>query len=263
MLVLKKTRYDHRHAGTALTPRFKDYETPVISAYFVIPRERALDEKPLDTDKLAARFCQLWRRCAVTDAPPEPVWESLQQHYQQPHRFYHTLAHLQHCLGELDTAGSAIEEADITEMALWFHDFIYLYGAADNEVRSAEVFMELAGPNMPEDFSERVCEFIIATQHTGNAPDQGTAFMVDLDLSGFGLPWAGYLADSDALRQEAARISDKQYYQGKLRFLDELQGWPAVFQTEYFRERLESKARANILRYSTDLRAQGFGAQAG
>lgn len=221
-----------------------------------------MDEKPLDTDKLAKRFFQLWQRCAVSDAQPEAVWKSLQEHYQQPHRFYHTLAHLQQCLGELDAAGSAIEEADATEMAIWFHDFIYLYGAPDNEVRSAEVYRELAGPHMPTGFSERVCEFIIATQHTGNAPDQGTAFMVDLDLSGFGLPWEGYLADSDALRLEAARISDKEYYQGKLRFLTELQRWPSLFQTAYFRERLEAVAKANILRYSTDLRAQGFGAQA-
>ena len=114
---------------------------------------------------------------------------------------------------------------------------------------------------MPAQFVDRVCQFIIATQHTGAALDAETAFVVDIDLSGFGLPWAGYLADSDALRLEAQGVGDEQYYQGKLRFLGELQRWPSLFQTPFFRDRLERTAQENITRYTTDLRKQGFGEQ--
>jgi predicted metal-dependent HD superfamily phosphohydrolase len=213
----------------------------------------------LGANKLADRFSNLWQRCAA-GAEPQPVWTLLQQHYQEPHRFYHNLDHLSHCLGELDTAGTHIEEPDATEMAIWFHDIIYNYGAKDNEVRSADTFRELAGAHMPADFRDRVCDFIIATQHAGSAPDTGTAFVVDIDLSGFGLPWDGYLADSNALRLEAPDINDEQYYAGKLRFLDELLSWENLFQTDYFNDRLEATARANIERYTADLRAQGLGA---
>jgi predicted metal-dependent HD superfamily phosphohydrolase len=104
-----------------------------------------------------------------------------------------------------------------------------------------------------------VSEFIIATKHTGAAADLGIAYLVDIDLSGFGLPWEGYLADSNALRKEAPEVSDEQYYRGKLRFLTELQTWDSLFQTDFFRERLEANAQANITRYSGDLRAKGFG----
>ena len=104
-------------------------------------------------------------------------------------------------------------------MAIWFHDVIYHYGARDNEILSAAFFREVAGPQMPERFKDRVCEFIIATQHTGAAQDAAIAFVVDIDLSGFGLPWDAYLADSNALRLEADCIGEQQYYQGKLRFL--------------------------------------------
>ena len=79
--------------------------------------------------------------------------------------------------------------------------------------------------------------------------------MVDIDLSGFGLPWDGYYADSMALREEAPDISDEQYYSGKLRFLDALVSWEAIFQTEYFRQRLEERARENIARFTADLRS--------
>ena len=184
----------------------------------------------------------------------------LRERYQEPHRFYHTLAHLNQCLGELDAAAGEIEDADTTEMAIWFHDIIYQYGAKDNEDLSAATFREVAGSHMAADFTSRVCEFIDATKHIGAAQDTGIAFMVDIDLSGFGLPWEGYMADSNALRDEAPGVSDEQYYQGKLRFLDELQRWPSLFQTGHFRERLESTAQTNIARYSAQLRAQGFGA---
>jgi predicted metal-dependent HD superfamily phosphohydrolase len=214
-------------------------------------------EYPMDENYLAQRFCSLWQDCA--GAEPEQVWASLRQHYQEPHRCYHTLGHLAHCLGELDQAKAHVEEFKASEMAIWFHDIIYTYGSRDNELRSAEYFGELATSAMSAQFTDRVCEFIVATQHAGAASDSSVAFVVDIDLSGFGLPWEKYQADSDALRHEADSIDDEQYFQGKLRFLSELQQWPSLFQTEYFSDRLEAVAQANIARYISELRAQGFG----
>lgn len=214
-------------------------------------------EYRVDERLLAERFCDLWR--AYDGADPEGVWQALREHYQETHRYYHTLGHLAQCLSELDGAKDHIAEFRATELAIWFHDIIYHYGARDNEIQSAAFFREAAGSMMPADFIDRVCEFIIATQHTGAAQDAAVAFVVDIDLSGFGLPWEDYLADSDALRQEAAGVGDEQYYQGKLRFLDELQRWPSLFQSPYFKDRLEFRAQSNITRYTAELQKQGFG----
>lgn len=211
----------------------------------------------MDKSNLAKRFCNLWQACAGANA--EQVWQQLQQHYTEPHRHYHTLGHLSHCLGELDSAKDHVVELNATEMAIWFHDIIYHYGARDNEILSAAYLRNVAGPTMQAQFIDRVCEFIIATQHTGAAKDAATAFVLDIDLSGFGLPWEGYVADSNALRKEADCISDEQYYQGKLRFLSELQRWPSLYQSPFFRNRLETTAQSNISRYTADLRKQDFG----
>lgn len=212
----------------------------------------------MDEKYLSERFFNLWQECAGTNAGQ--VWQKLQQHYTEPHRHYHSLGHLTHCLTQLDVAKDQILELSATEMAIWFHDIIYHYGARDNEILSAAFFRNVAGPSMPAHFIDRVCEFIIATQHTGAAGDAAIAFVVDIDLSGFGLPWEGYLADSDALRLEASSVGDAQYYQGKLRFLGELQQWSSLFQSPFFRNRLETTAQSNIARYTADLRQQGFGA---
>ena len=205
---------------------------------------------------LGERFCSLWQACAGADGGA--VWQKLQQHYTEPHRHYHTLGHLAHCLRELDIAKDHVVEFSATEMAIWCHDIIYHYGSRDNEILSAAYFRSLAEPTMPPQFIDRVCEFIIATQHTGAAQDAAVALLVDIDLSGFGLPWEGYLADSNALRNEAESVGDEQYYQGKLRFLTELQRWPSLYQSPFFRNRLEGAAQSNIARYTEDLRAHGF-----
>lgn len=212
----------------------------------------------MDERYLAERFCSLWQACEGQD--PDGVWQSLQQHYQEPHRHYHNLRHITQCLRELDLAKDHIVEFRATEMALWFHDIIYHYGARDNEILSAAYFRDVAGSGMPAHYIDRVCEFIIATQHTGAAQDTSVAFVVDIDLSGFGLPWEAYRADSDALRLEAENISDDKYYEGKLRFLGELQTWPNLYQSPFFRDRLEARAQANIARYTASLHEEGFGA---
>lgn len=211
----------------------------------------------MDEDNLSHRFHELWQRCAGTDT--NAVWQKLKTHYQEPHRHYHTLGHIAHCLGELDLAKNHVDEFNATEMALWFHDIIYHYGARDNEILSAAYFRAIAGEFMPAQFVDRVCQFILATQHTGAAGDAAIAFVVDIDLSGFGRPWPDYLADSNALRCEAEVVSDQDYYQGKLRFLNELQRWPSLYQSPFFRDRLEATAQSNIARYIADLRKQGFG----
>ena len=211
----------------------------------------------MDESYLSKRFCDLWQACAGANGPQ--VWQKLHQHYTEPHRHYHTLGHLAHCLNELDIAKDHVTEFRATELALWFHDIIYHYGARDNEILSAAFFRQVAGSTMPAQFIDRVCEFIIATQHTGAARDAAIAYVVDIDLSGFGLPWEGYLADSNALREEASSVGDAQYYQGKLRFLSELQNWSSLFQSPFFRDRLEATAQSNISRYTDDLREQGFG----
>jgi len=207
-------------------------------------------------EQLASRFCELWVRSAGADVAS--VWAELRQHYQESHRHYHNLNHLAHCLDALDNARAQIQEPGAVEMAIWFHDVIYQYGAKDNEALSAALFRELAAATMSVDFIDRVCDLILATRHVGVAADTETAFMVDIDLSGFGLPWEGYLADSMALRKEAPDSSDEQYYEGKLRFLNELLAWPRIFQTDYFNKLLEDRARANISRFIRDLRSKGF-----
>lgn len=201
--------------------------------------------------ELANRFRSTWERATrpAVDADSGPVWESLSAHYDEPHRHYHNFDHIRHCLGQLDEVSPALGFPDAIELAIWFHDIIYKIGAVDNEARSAELFRILAQPVMDEAVIDRVTGLIMATAHADVALNGDEAVMVDIDLSSFGLPWEEYLQDSNALREEQGHIPDAQFYAGKQRFLEHLAARESIFQTPYFREKLESRARANIARY--------------
>jgi predicted metal-dependent HD superfamily phosphohydrolase len=84
-------------------------------------------------------------------------------------------------------------------------------------------------------------------------------FMLDIDLSSFGLPWADMLRDSIAVRKESANLSDAEFFPGQRAFLESLVNREHFYFTEYFRSRIEESARDNINRYLDNLRDQGIG----
>ena len=205
------------------------------------------------------RFLALWARNLPSESVvAETVYGRLLELYGEPHRHYHTLNHIHHCLREFDRAAALMDEPDEVEMALWFHDAIYQPGARDNERRSADLFQQWAAGRTDPVFQQRVDDLIMATMHR-EPPDQNDAgFIVDIDLSSFGLPWAACERDGRLIRAEFARVADDQYYPAHLRFLRALQGRKTFFCTEFFQQRYEQVARENLARIIAGLHARGY-----
>ena len=200
----------------------------------------------------ADRFRGLWQRCLVDGARDDgkAVHDRLLSGYNEAGRYYHTFDHIRHCLAMFDTCRSQLEDPDAVELAVWFHDVIFEPGNPDNEAQSADLYNELShGVHSPAT-RDKVTRLIMATLHNGNAlQDQDAKFMVDIDLSSFGLPWDAFLRDSDNLRREAGDLSDAEFYRKAIGFHDYLQARERFFQTDFFAERFESQARKNIARY--------------
>ncbi|HRZ24689.1 MAG TPA: hypothetical protein P5326_11700 [Candidatus Contendobacter sp.] len=205
------------------------------------------------------RFTALWIR-AMPDgyAVAKAVFDQLRELYGEPHRHYHTLNHIRHCLHEFDGAVALMADPDAIEMALWFHDAIYQAGDRDNERRSADLFRQWTDGRAAPAFQQRVDDLIMATTHR-EAPSRDDArFIVDIDLSSFGLPWEAFERDGRLIRAEFVGIADEQYYSGHLRFLQVLRNRPTFFNTEFFQQRYESVARENLTRIITDLHTRGY-----
>jgi predicted metal-dependent HD superfamily phosphohydrolase len=60
------------------------------------------------------------------------------------------------------------------------------------------------------------------------------------------------------LREESSDQPDTKYHAGQVVFLSGLQRRRHFFRTEYFRDRYEAIARANLQRLLADLRALGY-----
>lgn len=197
------------------------------------------------------RFCALWDRNRASANGPEAItiWAYLTGEFRQPHRHYHGQTHIAHCLSELDAVCNEIGNPDMVELALWFHDAIYEPGEKNNELRSAELFLGYARGALPAPLVKEVYDAILATIHQHPPERNNARFVVDIDLSSFGLPWSEFMADCHALRKEQIHIPDSGFYPGKRKFLHHLIERSSIFTTPSFQRRYEIAARANIERY--------------
>ncbi|MFZ1643485.1 MAG: hypothetical protein WAV07_19055 [Candidatus Contendobacter sp.] len=212
-----------------------------------------------DPGREQTRFTALWTRgLPGKSAEAETVYARLIELYGEPHRHYHTLNHIRHCLREFDRAAALVDDADAAEMALWFHDAIYQPGAKDNERRSADLFRQWSDGRADPAFQQRVDDLVMATTHREPPGWRDAGFVVDIDLSSFGLPWEACERDGRLIRAEFAEVTDDQYYPGHLRFLRALWDRPTFFCTEFFQQRYERVARENLARIIADLRARGY-----
>jgi predicted metal-dependent HD superfamily phosphohydrolase len=217
----------------------------------------------VDSSDIAVRFADLWQRCVKS--PPSPdgatVYAELHRRYDAPQRCFHNLGHIQDCLRRCDEVAALLVDRDAVEFALWFHDAVYDIGAPTNELRSAELFLNVTA-GAPFMFRHRVCDHILATRHLNSVSDSDRRFIVDIDLSGFGAPWEEFMRNGALLRDESSDVPDASYHTGQVMFLSRLQKRRHFFATEYFRARFETTARENLRRLLADLRDQGYGTTA-
>lgn len=207
------------------------------------------------------RFTSLWNRCQTGDgdgADADAVFDEVQAYYSEPGRYYHTPNHIDHCLKQFDMAVAEIDDADAVEMAIWFHDLVFETNSNDNELRSARRFTELADESMDAGFKSKVYNLIMATAPPRQPKTNDEKFMLDIDLSSFGLPWDDFVRDSMAVRQESPQLSDADFFPGQRAFLESLFNREHFYFTEFFRSRIEEVARDNIQRHLKNLGEKGI-----
>jgi len=215
--------------------------------------ENIMTGKVLDYD----RFGLLWGRCLLDAAKDESalIHQRLVDSYSEPHRFYHTLVHIEECLLLFDKIRPELQNPEAVELAIWFHDAVYQPGAKNNEQLSADQFMALTDNIFDPQLRETVYRHIIATVHNeSEVKNADTKYLLDIDLSSFGRPWPEFLRDSDNLRREMKSLTDEVYYQRQTSFQDKLFSQPRFFRNDYFYDNYETQARQNRNRYVAAIR---------
>ncbi len=194
------------------------------------------------------RWRALWTSLG-SDPRHDDLYRELAAAYGEPHRAYHGLAHLEHCLEQLDAHRDVAGSADEVELALWFHDAIYRPTAGDNEQRSADwARAAILEAGLANALAECVAGLILATRHDAVPGSADGRLIVDVDLSILGSPPAAYDRYEDAVRREYRWVPGFIFRRKRLEILRSFLRRDAIFLTEPFFELYESQARANLAR---------------
>ena len=176
---------------------------------------------------------------------------ALEAAYAQPHRRYHTRAHIDDCLAKL-AAVPALSDPDrrLLTWAICWHDAVYDPTRGDNEEASAVLArQDLPALGTTAAQIDEVCRLILLTKgHAVAAGDRLGALMVSIDLSILGADPADYDAYAVAIRAEYGHVPDAAFRAGRRRVLLGFVEAPAIFPDPDFRARFEAAARANLAR---------------
>lgn len=197
---------------------------------------------------LRDRFASLLRRLGATGDASATVGAVLAA-WSEPARTYHGLPHLEDCLARLDELPAHAGWRDAVEAALWFHDAVCDPRADDNESRSAEWAQRaLSDLGIPGDLPARVADLVRLTRHDAPAADEAGRILCDLDLSILGRGPAEFDAYDRSIRAEYPWLPDAVYSAGRRRVLAGFLARRPLYQTDWFRGRYETSARANLAR---------------
>ncbi len=191
---------------------------------------------------LRDRFQNLCRRTELPTDLTTRTWERLTTRYNEPHRAYHNLAHIEASLALFDSLNT---DALPLEWAIWCHDVIYEPLATDNEAASARWFVEAIGDAIPAGLSDAVQRLILATdlrQQRSHAPDED--LMIDIDWSILGTDPEAYRQYAAAIRQEYQMVPDEAFTQGRAEVLGRILK-ERIYWTPHFAH-LEAPARQNL-----------------
>jgi len=212
-------------------------------------------------DLLQTNWEKFLRRHNRTDADGK-IFRVLLNNYGGHDRYYHTFWHINGCLALLAEARRDMPEwfADkvrhaAIELVLFEHDVIYDANASeDNEERSAV----LAGVHANRlGFAQSVKlllrPYILATKHQEPVHALGARVVCDIDLATLAEPWERFCEHTRQVREEYGRYSDEEFAEGRREFFREMLGRDRpIYQTGYFRDRFEKRARENLARVVND-----------
>ena len=193
------------------------------------------------------RWIQLM--AAMELSPSIECYQSLHSAYSEQHRHYHTCAHITAMLQHFDAASDLSEYPCEVEAAIWFHDGIYKPFSSINELNSAnwaKDFFSAAGYAVAG--VERIFTLIMATIHNGTVTSNDEKLLVDIDLTILGTADKVYDEFERNIRKEYKFVPSVIYRKKRKELLQAFLARDSIYNTQYFQNKYEQAARANISR---------------
>lgn len=185
------------------------------------------------------------------------VHEKLINRYSDTHRHYHNIDHIVECLNEFNEVENLLKNPFEVWLAVWFHDVVYNPRAHDNEERSVDYAEKALREIVDEGTLENITRLIMATKHDRPASDHDAKFIQDIDLAILGGHKIKFDEYEEGIRMEYAWVPEDSFRKSRADILSGFIERSAIYQTNYFREKYEETARANLHRSINKLK-KGF-----
>ncbi|GGL57562.1 HD domain-containing protein [Planomonospora parontospora] len=180
---------------------------------------------------MSSQLMARWR--ALTGPGAGRLGADLITRYGEPHRRYHTTAHLEAVLDHVDVLAGHAGDPDLVRLAAWFHDAVYDPQRGDNEERSARM-AERALPELglPSSAVAAVARLVrLTVTHAPEPGDADGAVLCDADLAILAASPEVYAAYAAAVREEYAFVPDEAFRSGRAAVLRSLLDLPVIFHT--------------------------------
>jgi predicted metal-dependent HD superfamily phosphohydrolase len=178
-------------------------------------------------------FERLWHTTIPAHADIELAQQALQNvrvRYAEPHRFYHTIKHLQQVLRLAERHQHQLIDSQSVILALFYHDAIYNPYRSDNEPQSAALARQSLAQWLPEPRLARIEQLILATKgHALPDNDPDLAALLTFDLAILAAPPQDYVDYSVNIRKEYQHVGDVEYRRGRRQVLQHFLDQPVLF----------------------------------
>jgi predicted metal-dependent HD superfamily phosphohydrolase len=177
------------------------------------------------------------------------LWNEIVYCYSKRKRHYHTLAHVENVLKQLEAIKQYIEDWDTILFTLFYHDIIYSSLKKDNEEKSALLaekrMIQLGVSSISIDKCKNQ---IIATKQHLHHTDSDTNYFTDADLSILGADWEIYFKYLNDVRKEYVIYPNLIYNPGRKKVLQYFLAMERIYKTDYFFYNFEEQAKLNMLK---------------
>ena len=177
------------------------------------------------------------------------IKSELEVHYNESHRHYHTLTHIDDMLTILMNFTDVINDVKSIYLATLFHDVIYNPQSSTNEEDSAALFETLCGDLLPNEMLVKVKKYIIETKahKVHNSDDNDLKLFIDADMSILGREPVVYQQYCAHIRLEYQHVSDDIYCTKRAAFLRScLDDTTPIFASPQFAGLYGAQARVNL-----------------
>ncbi len=174
------------------------------------------------------------------------IFTLLGTQYKEETRHYHNWQHIKAMIKGLHSYPEEINDTLSIELAIWFHDAIYVPLRKDNESRSAKFFHEQLSLYLPIERTRKVMGYIEATKNHSKTTDRDLQIFLDLDLAILGQSKTVYQNYANQVREEFGYVPNFLYKRGRKLVLKSFLDKNTIYQTLFFKEKYEEQARKNI-----------------